>query len=80
MDDGTHRSVMDGTDATIAAAIIANIGESVEIFYESKNVGEEWYVGLADPHGADLPVHGHFPSLIDGLKWLRDEAPGRAVV
>lgn len=67
--------VVDGTDARLAAEIIDAIGESVEIFYETKNVGEEWYVGYADHHGQELPTHGHFRSLIDGLKWLRDEAP-----
>lgn len=51
--------------------MIIQIGESVEIFYEPRNKGEEWYVGLADPHGQELPLHGHFSSLLEGLDWLR---------
>lgn len=31
-------------------ALLQQIGESVEIYYEPRNKGAEWYVGLADSH------------------------------
>ncbi|HEY1281136.1 MAG TPA: hypothetical protein VGF22_15775 [Acidimicrobiales bacterium] len=57
-------------DADEIAHLLQEIGESVEIFYEPRNEGMEWYVGLADPHGFPLPVHEHFADLIEGLLWL----------
>lgn len=52
------------------ADLLVEIGESVEVYYEPRNEGMEWYVGFADPHGFDLPVHDHFGDLIEGLTWL----------
>jgi hypothetical protein len=51
------------------ARYLAEIGESVEIYWEPRNQGNEWYVGLADAHGRELPLHEHFASLEDGLHW-----------
>jgi hypothetical protein len=52
------------------AELLQEIGESVEIYYEPRNEGDEWYVGFADPHGEALPVHEHFADLVEGLLWL----------
>lgn len=52
------------------ASLLMLIGESVEIFYEPRNEGAQWYVGLADPHGKALPLHEHFADLAEGLTWL----------
>jgi hypothetical protein len=57
-------------DEARIAAILQELGESVEIYYEPRNEGQEWYVGFADPHGSELPVHEHFESLLGGLLWL----------
>lgn len=51
---------------------LEDLQESVEIYYEPKNSGQEWYVGLANTHGEDLALHDHFPRLLDGLSWLVD--------
>lgn len=48
------------------ASYLEQIGESVEIYYERRNEGDEWYVGLADPHGSELPLHEHFSNLPEG--------------
>jgi hypothetical protein len=45
---------------------LIEIGESVSIFYEPRNEGEEWTVGLE----REPMMHGHFRSLIEGLDWL----------
>jgi hypothetical protein len=52
--------------------LIKEIGEPVEIFFEPRNEGHEWYVGLATTEGVDTPLHEHFPDLVEGLVWLRD--------
>lgn len=52
------------------AGYLRDIGESVEIFYEPRNEGDEWYVGLASTHGEPIPLHGHFGSLLEGLRWI----------
>lgn len=52
------------------ARLLQEIGESVEIYYEPRNEGMEWYVGFADGHGYPLPVHEHFADLVEGLLWL----------
>ena len=52
---------------------LKELGESVEIYWEPRNKGDEWYVGLASPSpGEELPLHGHFSHLLDGLSWLVD--------
>ena len=52
------------------AGLLREIGESVEVYYEPRNEGMEWYVGFASAHGQPLPVHGHFADLVEGLLWL----------
>lgn len=52
------------------AALLQEIGESVEIFYEPQNEGQEWYIGFVNARGRPLPVHEHFHDLIEGLLWL----------
>lgn len=52
------------------AEILHELGESVEIYHQPRNEGGEWYVGLADPRSGELPLHEHFPTLIEGLQWL----------
>jgi hypothetical protein len=53
------------------SVLIEEIGESVSVFYEPLNEGQEWTVGLAR-----LPmVHEHWGELLDGLRWLADNKP-----
>lgn len=48
--------------------LIAAIGESVFVYVEPRNEEHEWTVGLTH-----TPlIHEHWPSLRDGLVWLRD--------
>ena len=52
------------------ARLLVEIGESVEIFYEPRNEGMEWYIGFASNEGLEVPVHEHFADPIEGLIWL----------
>ena len=54
------------------AMMIEEIGESLEIYYEPRNDGMEWHVGLADDRGEEMTLHEHFASLPEGIAWIRD--------
>jgi hypothetical protein len=58
------------TEQARIAQLLQEIGEGVTIYYEAREDEHPWYVGFADYHGRELPIHEHFGSLIEGLLWL----------
>lgn len=54
------------------AELLQKIGEPIEVYYEPRNTGQEWYVGLARALEGNLPIHDHFAALDEGLEWLAE--------